>query len=81
MVEVTGYDEKAVGVICLLFTDGAIQFTKRVLSVCTRWNVNRDNNNGRELPRQIERSTNINSTSDEQCFDNTAVLLHHSLLI
>ncbi len=49
--------EKAVGVICLLFTDGAIQFTKHVLSVCTRWNVNCDNNNGRELPRQIERST------------------------
>ncbi len=43
--------------ICLLFTDGAIQFTKRVLSVCTQWNVNCDNNNGRELPRQIERST------------------------
>ncbi len=56
-VEVTGYDEKAVRVICLLFTDGAIQFTKRVLSVCTWWNVNCDNNNGRELPRQIERLT------------------------
>ncbi len=25
--------------------------------------------------------TTINSTSDEQCFDNTATLLHHSLLI
>ncbi len=57
MVEVTGDDEKAVGVIGLLFADGAVQFTKRVLSVCTLGNVHSDNNNGRELPRQIERST------------------------
>ncbi len=57
MVEVAGYDEKDVWVIGLLFADGAVQFTKRVLSVCTWGNVHRDNNNGCELLRQIERST------------------------
>ncbi len=82
VVEVAGYDEKAIGVIGLLFADSAVQFTKGVLSVFTRGNVHSDNNNGRELLRQTERHfTTINSTSDEQCFDKTAALLHHSLLI
>ncbi len=83
MVEVTGYDEKAVGVICLLFTDGAVQFMKRVLSVCTRGNVNHDNNNVHELPQQIERST-LHKHKLHQwwtCFVTTTALLHHSLLI
>ncbi len=38
-VELAGYDEKAIGVIGLLLADGAVQFTKHVLSVCTRGNV------------------------------------------
>ncbi len=59
MVEVAGYDEKAVGVIGLLFADGAVQFTKCILSVCTWGNVHSDNNNGRELQRQIERSKRV----------------------
>ncbi len=57
MVEVTGYDEKAVGVIGLLFADCTVKFTKRVLSVCTRGNVHSDNNNGHDLLWQIKRST------------------------
>ncbi len=51
MIEVPGYDEKAVGVICLLFADGSVQLAKHVLSVCTWGNVNRDNNNGRARGR------------------------------
>ena len=49
VVEVTGYYEKAIRVICLLFADGAVQLVKRILRVSTRGDVNCDNNNGREL--------------------------------
>ncbi len=40
MVEVTGYDEKAIGVICLLFADGAVQCTKRILTASITMAVN-----------------------------------------